>query len=102
MAEASYSMDAKDQLIASAAIKNIVTALPPTALPPEAEATGAGRAYRGLQEKYEARLGTATEALTHIASKNFIPDPSTLTPEQRNAWLKQETKLCVSTITLQK
>lgn len=92
MAEASYSMDAKDQLIASSAIKNIVTALPPTALPPEAEATGSGRAYRGLQEKYEARMSTATEALSHMASKNFIPDPSTLTADQRNAWLKQETK----------
>ena len=84
-AQPSYSIDGVDKGITTSSISNIVSAVPPTDLPAQAENTGAGRAYLALNSKYTARLNVASEALAFLASFAFVPEKDTQAIIDQNA-----------------
>lgn len=66
-------------------IDNIVTGEKPELLPPAAENTPPGRTYVGMTRVHDARLSTATSALTEIVERRA---ETPFTKESDDAWAK--------------
>jgi hypothetical protein len=77
--------DKKALGVAQKLIDNIVTGEKPELLPPAAENTPQGRTYVGMTRVHDARLSTATSALTEMVERR-AETPST--KESDDAWAK--------------